>query len=107
MKSDCGKNLADFGITPREFLISFWFYFHFILISQSQKHWNNSIYEIPKFPCTLNINNKRTTIGKPISLGIIRKPIKYTLKKRGGEGNIYSQQYHDISVAGKSVLWPT
>ena len=41
------------------------------------KNLKISIFEIPKFIYTLNINNKKTTDAKSINLGTIRKLIEY------------------------------
>ena len=41
----------------------------------------NSIFEIPKFPYTLNISNERTTSANSINLYIIRKLTEYSPKK--------------------------
>ena len=44
----------------------------------------NLIFEIPKIPQTLIINNCRSASAKSISSDVIRKHIEYS-----GEGNVY------------------
>lgn len=44
----------------------------------TEKKMKKSIFEIPKIPETLNINNQRTTKAKSIKLDIIIKLIEYT-----------------------------
>ena len=75
-------------------------FFLFRLSLSVQEKIKNSIYEIPKFPFTLNINNKRTTSAELINLGIVRKLIKYVVMK----AMFTLSNIEILLLAGKSVL---
>ena len=58
----------------------------------------NSIFEMPKFTQTLNINNLRTTCAKSINLHTIRKLVEYSLKIGVGKGTVYSYRFGGTAV---------
>ena len=71
-------------------MVSNAFYFLFCLILSVPEKFKNSIFEMPKFSQTLNINSQRITGARSINLHVIRKLIEYFFKNDFCRDNVYS-----------------
>ena len=97
LKSDCLTSLEGFE----------WF-FKFFDIALPFQYWEklkNSIFEIPIIPQTLNINNYRNTRTKSINLHIIRRLIRYSLKKPCLKAMLTFTVFETLLFEVRSVLW--
>ena len=77
----------------------------YLTLSDPEK-LKTAIFQIPIIPQTLNINNERTTTAKSINLDIIRKLIKYSLKKLPVKAIFTLTVFEILLFEGRSVLRP-
>ena len=68
------------------------------------KKLKNSIFEMPKFTQTLNINNLRATCAKSINLHTIRKLVEYSLKIDVAKALFTRTVLEVLLSEGRSVL---
>ena len=88
----------------RRFRMIFQIFWYCITLSVLEK-LKNSIFEIPIIPQTLNINNYRNTRTKSINLHIIRRLIRYSLKKPCLKAMLTFTVFETLLFEVRSVLW--